>query len=345
MDKYRREVTIEILVGLFMFTVLIALSIFTIVLSHEHFMQKTYTYDIAFPEVGGLRDGDNVFLRGVRIGRVKETVMRPEKVLVHISVQTRLQFHKGYRIEIVDSSMLGGKFLKLDEGPETAPTLPKDAQLVGLPPVDLTADLSDTVDELKRAFAGLSEGKGTIGKLLVDDSLYNNLEATSANLRKITTRIEEGKGTIGKLLSDNGQVYDDAKASLANVRTITQDIADGKGTLGKLVTADDSTYADLQATIANLREITGKINSGEGTLGNLVSTNDTFYTDLQSTMAHLQSITAQIDSGKGTIGKLVKDEQLYDQLVLLIEDVRAGIDDLREAAPITSFGSILFGAF
>jgi hypothetical protein len=28
-----------------------------------------------------------------------------------------------------------------------------------------------------------------------------------------------------------------------------------------------------------------------------------------------------------------------------IEDVRAAIDDLREASPITSFGSVLFGAF
>ena len=61
MNKYRREVTIEIIVGLFMFTVLIALGIFTIVLSRENMLKKSYPYEFIFSEVSGLREGDNVF--------------------------------------------------------------------------------------------------------------------------------------------------------------------------------------------------------------------------------------------------------------------------------------------
>ena len=51
MNKFRREITIEILVGLFMFTVLIALGIFTIVLSRENFLRDAYSYEFVFTEV------------------------------------------------------------------------------------------------------------------------------------------------------------------------------------------------------------------------------------------------------------------------------------------------------
>ena len=74
MNKNRREVTIEILVGLFMFIVLIALGIFTIVLSNEKLWQETYQYEFVFSEVNGLREGDNVYLRGMTVGRVKQHV-------------------------------------------------------------------------------------------------------------------------------------------------------------------------------------------------------------------------------------------------------------------------------
>ena len=65
MNKYRREVTIEIMVGLFMFIVLIALGIFTIVLSQENLLKKTYAYEFVFSEIGGLREGDNVAMQQV----------------------------------------------------------------------------------------------------------------------------------------------------------------------------------------------------------------------------------------------------------------------------------------
>jgi len=59
----------------------------------------------------------------------------------------------------------------------------------------------------------------------------------------------------------------------------------------------------------------------------------------------VRSIAESIDAGEGTLGKLVRDAKLYDETTSLVEDVRAAVDDLREASPITSFGSVIFGAF
>jgi len=76
-----------------------------------------------------------------------------------------------------------------------------------------------------------------------------------------------------------------------------------------------------------------------------MSSDSGVYDDFGATMSALRSITESIDEGDGTLGRLVRNAKLYDETTLLVEDVRAAIDDLREASPITSFGSVLFGAF
>ena len=85
--------------------------------------------------------------------------------------------------------------------------------------------------------------------------------------------------------------------------------------------------------------------AGKGTLGNLIYSDSEFYDDFAATMSAMRSIFEGISEGEGTVGRLVRDARLYDEATLLVEDARAAIDDLREASPITSFGSVLFGAF
>ena len=346
MNKYRKEVSIEILVGLFVFIVLIALGVFTIILSHENLMQKRYAYEFVFPEVGGLREGDNVYTRGMVIGRVKQITLQDQRVHVYASVRIPLQFHQDYRIEVVDSSMLGGKFLKITEGSSTTPLIPENMPLRGSPPIDLVDELASAVHSLRTTADLLTKGEGTLGKMMTDDSLYKNLSKIGENLEQITDRLNRGEGSLGRLLADDdGALYENAKVTMENIRYLTDSLAKGEGTLGHLLSTNDTVYTDLQVTMANLRSISSKIDQGDGVIGKLLASDDSFYEDLQATMRSVRNISESIDEGKGTMGKLVKDDTLYDQTTLLVEDVRAAIDDLREASPITSFGSILFGAF
>jgi phospholipid/cholesterol/gamma-HCH transport system substrate-binding protein len=347
MNKYRREVGIEILVGLFMFTVLIALGIFTIVLSHENLLKKSHPYEFVFSEVAGLREGDNVYVRGMNIGRVKQIVLEDGHVRVYAALDMPLHLRRGYKVEVVDASMLGGKYLKVYEGPEEAPMLGENITLLGAPPIDLVGELASTVGSLKKMIDEVSTGKGTIGKLLKDEALYNNLSQVSSDAAKITARLERGEGTLGKLLvSDNGQMYEDGKVMMANLRAVSDSLAEGKGTLGKLLVSDNGQmYEDGKVLLANLRTVSDNLAKGNGMLGKLASGDDAAYEDLAATLAAIRSISESISDGEGTLGRLVRDAKLYDEATLLVEDVRAAVDDLREASPITSFGSVLFGAF
>ena len=41
----------------------------------------------------------------------------------------------------------------------------------------------------------------------------------------------------------------------------------------------------------------------------------------------------------------MKDDELYEEAKLLLQEIRATVDDFRETTPITTFTSVFFGAF
>lgn len=121
------------------------------------------------------------------------------------------------------------------------------------------------------------------------------LTETIANLQDITGKIKNGDGTLGKLVNDP-KMHDellatvnefksaaaDARAFMADSKTIVADIKSGKGSIGTLL-YDETTAANLKVSVQNIRDVTSKINSGQGTLGKLLA-DDTLYRDAQGVM-------------------------------------------------------------
>jgi len=325
-----REVSMEIVVGAFMFFILLALAVLTIVLSRENFLAPSYRLEVSFPEVMGLREGDNVTTRGVVVGRVKDVRVNDRDVVVLCSLNTRLTIHQDYRAEIVASSVLGGQHLSIDTGQPDSPLLAEGTPLRGLPPVDLVHEASTAIKSIRET--------------LVDGGVLDNLKSTMEQINRITAKLEQGEGTIGKLLSDP-KVYDDLSSLSANLRDIGDRLAKGEGTLGKLLSEDATLYEDMQDIVGNLKEVSDRLADGKGTIGKLLSEDDTLYNDLSASAASIRKISESIGSGEGTLGKLATDDELYEEARLLLQEIRATVDDLRETAPITTFTSIFFGAF
>ncbi len=309
-DKYKRDLSIEVVVGLFMFTILIALGIFTIVLSRQNFLQKKYPLKVVFEEVGGLREGDRVYLRGTQVGTVKSTFLDNNHVIVTSDLDVPVNFRRGYKVEVVDSSMLGGKMMKIFEGPLKAEPLPENERILGELPVNILEELGVAVAGVRRLSDDVAAGKGTLGKLIKDEEMYDQISGMMKSLNAVSARLENGEGTLGRLLSGDDQLYVDLQAAAANIRNITERIEQKQGALGQLLAEDSKIYADIEASVANIREVTEKINSGEGTLG-----------------------------------KLIDDDSVYAEAEKLMTELRAAIDDMRETSPVTTFSSVFFGAF
>ncbi len=104
--------------------------------------------------------------------------------------------------------------------------------------------------------------------------------------------MKEGKGTIGKLLNDES-LYDDAKVALTNLGQLTKKLNADGGTIGKLLN-DDTLYNEATGAATNLNEILEKVNSGQGTLGQLVN-DDSLYRDAKDTLLKVDKSIDTLD--------------------------------------------------
>jgi phospholipid/cholesterol/gamma-HCH transport system substrate-binding protein len=238
-----RELSMEVLVGTFMFVALLGLCIFTIVLSRENVFKKTYPFEVVFADVMGLRDGDNVMMRGMVVGKVKAMLLQEEGVRVLAALQRPIRLNKDYAIDVVFSSVLGGRYMQISEGrPDSGPIAP-DAVIKGKTPKDVMALVAEVAADLKEITGKINSGQGTIGKLLNDDGLYNdahdvvnefkasvkergllkNIESSMANLNEITAKINHGEGTLGLLVNDES-LYLEVKQMINDIRATVDEI-------------------------------------------------------------------------------------------------------------------------
>ncbi|MHC4491387.1 MAG: MlaD family protein, partial [Planctomycetota bacterium] len=80
----------------------------------------------------------------------------------------------------------------------------------------------------------LQEGKGTVSQLLDDDgAIYANIARMSDNLALVTDDVRAGRGTLGKLLADEG-IYEELMTMLQTFRE-TGDVARENAPLTSLV--------------------------------------------------------------------------------------------------------------
>ncbi|MFN2352548.1 MAG: MlaD family protein [Kiritimatiellia bacterium] len=186
-----RELFLEMLVGAFMFVVLLSLSFFTIILSRESFFAQTYPLEVVFEDVMGLRDGDNVVIRGMTVGKVKRLELRDDGVHVFANLQRPVQMRENYNVRVVPSSFLGGRYLQVDAGPDDAPLMPQDAVVRGEKPLDLMASAAVVVDDFKAITAKIRSGEGTLGKLVNDEELYQETTAAIGDVRRTLDDIRE----------------------------------------------------------------------------------------------------------------------------------------------------------
>lgn len=163
------------------------------------------------------------------------------------------------------------------------------------------------------AFGDAMGGNGKDGlfqkldRLVADNG--EKFSTTMTNLQEITTKVNKGDGTIGRLVNDPA-LYNEltstvqdiknaaagAKDFMANAQGILDQVKSGKGTLGALI-YDEKAGNDLKATVANFRSISDKVAKGEGTLGKLIN-DDQLFQSAQSTLKKAdRALDSMSDSG------------------------------------------------
>ena len=201
---------------------------------------------------------------------------------------------------------------------------------------------ASTLASLDKVAKDLAAGRGTAGELLTDRSLYDELlsmvkklSSTLDNTAGLVSDFRQGKGALPMLFGDE-KVAQDLAAIVANVNKVVAKIERGEGTVGKLL-GDDSIANDIAG-------VTHKLNGGEGTLGALLTRSDV-YDNVREISENLAVVSGTVRSGQGSLGRLVMDDEIYQQVKSALLIIQRALEEYREAAPVTTFTSVFFGAF
>jgi phospholipid/cholesterol/gamma-HCH transport system substrate-binding protein len=139
--------------------------------------------------------------------------------------------------------------------------------------------LTATIANMQAVSSQIAQGKGTVGKLIYDDSLYNSTLASITNLEDTATAIK--------------QTISDARLAITDARTILAQVNSGQGTVGKLL-KDETLYNETTASMTTLKEILQKINQGQGTVGKLLNDQE-LYRNAKLTLQKVDKATEGLE--------------------------------------------------
>lgn len=293
--EYRQNVKL----GIFVITglALFILAVFYIG-SERNVFNRTFTISAVFKNVEGLKEGDNVWLSGVKVGTVRNvTIVDEGKVIVKLSLKdNQTEFiKKDATASIGSDGLVGNKIVVIRPGKGQTPINHNDT-INSLSPTD-TQDLiniakdvgSNTrslTDDLKIITAKINKGQGIVGELLNEGELSRDLRETIEALRIASHNTNQATVDLKKLVAE---------------------IRDGEGLVTKLIT--DSTYANnFSAALENvadvgvnakqmsedLREVASKFNDPDNAIGVLLA-DSTFANKLRTTLNNAQSASVKLD--------------------------------------------------
>jgi len=154
----------------------------------------------------------------------------------------------------------------------------------------------------------------------------NEVVGLTRDLKRVTNGINRGEGTLGQLVN-NRQLYDQLNETLNRTSALMSRLENPRGTIGRLLD-DPSLYFSLNRAVASADSIISQINRTNGTVSRLLR-DDTLYVHLVSVVSRADSLVGAMSSGKGTIQKMFTDQQLYDQLVKTVTELNNVLADMR----------------
>jgi phospholipid/cholesterol/gamma-HCH transport system substrate-binding protein len=350
-------------VGLFFLVTIFALALVIEAVEDWHPFENRSDYSAYFDAAVGINAGDSVRLAGVEVGKIQSVGIEDNKVRIDFYVVEGTRIKEDSVAMIRQTNLLGGQFLGLDFGSDQSKVLPPGSTVQTregsnidqlITNLDRNQErvlgaLGDMVEESRGPFIEtmtqidsitrkIDQGEGTLGRIVNDPALYEEVQSAAANLQAILARIERGEGSLGQMLTDT-TLYDNASQSLANLSEISERVKEGKGSVGRLF-ADDELYVNAADTLANFRDVSAKANNGVGSLGKLVN-DDALYEEARGSMQRINSIAAKIDDGKGTLGRLVNEDDLYRDAKTTIHKVEKAVDGLSDQGPLSALGVVV----
>lgn len=321
--------------------VILGVLIFLMTGNKKIFIRKevVYTY---MDDAAAVIPGAAVMLNGIEVGEISKieltgdtTPNRIVRLEMKIQADKLSQIPVDSKAALSAANLLGAKFINIKKG-KTIETVRPGMEIASLNTMEFEemqqaigttlASLQNVIKRVDAIVGVVEQGRGSIGKLLIDEELYNRMMSIVTDVKVVSQALTQAKGTAGKLIYDDA-LYEDARRSIARLDSIIQDLQGGRGSAGKFL-KDDQVYEEARKTIAGFRQVVDELNAGKGSAGKFLKS-DQLHNQIATTLGKVDSMVDKINSGQGTIGQLLVNQQLYDNLSGATRELQGMIKDFR----------------
>jgi phospholipid/cholesterol/gamma-HCH transport system substrate-binding protein len=272
---------------------------------------KRYQLIAYVADANGLREGGSVMVAGQLAGTVKKIDFLPVdddttrnlKLTLAVDGNVQEQIRRDSKGKLRTMGLLGDKVFDITPGTPRFPILQPGDTI----PIEPSLDYEAVIAKASGA---------------VDDMV-----GLTKDLRSITGGIVAGKGTVGQLMT-NRALYDQLNGTLARANQMLAQFQNPNGTMGRLLN-DPTLYNRLSSVIASTDSLVSTLNSNKGTAGMLLR-DTTLYANMVGIIRGADSLMKTLTSGQGTASRLLTDQTLYDQLNKLVTDLSAILADVRK---------------
>ncbi len=259
-----------VIVGIFVFigVAIFIVTILTLGSQHKTFA-KSITVKSFFDNVNGLQKGNNIWFSGVRVGIIRNVSLRQNgTVEVDMSIEDESVKFIPYDVKakLSTDGLIGNKIIEIYGGTPNAAKI-KEGDIINAEKLLSTEAMMSTLSknndnlfaitsDFKIISNRLAQGKGTLGKLLTDETMMDELNATTGILKKAAQNLQQ--------LSTNVDAY-------------TKKLND-KGTLANDLVTDTVIFNKLRATVSRLQNVA---DSSQRIIANFKTTGDIINTGLK----------------------------------------------------------------
>ena len=222
---------------------------------------KRYHLTAFLPDVNGLREGGSVMVAGQLAGVVTKIEFLPVdndttrnlRLELAVDANVREQIRKDSKGKLRTLGLLGDKVFDITSGTPRYQALRDGDTVTVVPSLDYEAviaqasgavnDMVALTKDLRAITGGLVKGEGTMGQLLTNRSLYDQLNGTLGRANSMLARFQNPNGTVGRML-DDPTLYNKLLGVISSTDSLVVSINASKGTAGLLL-RDTTLYANL----------------------------------------------------------------------------------------------------
>jgi phospholipid/cholesterol/gamma-HCH transport system substrate-binding protein len=183
--------------------------------NQKSLFSSTFRVSGLFKNVNGLQIGNNVRFAGINIGVINDIQIVNDtsvRVVLLINESVKKFIKKDSKMSIGSDGLMGDKLVVVAPGVGASNSVVNDGdQIASVNPIDVDKiiakltkiedNVGSLVDNLSQVVAKVNSGKGSIGRLLNNDKMARDLDATVQSAKSTMENVHKTTTTVNQTLA------------------------------------------------------------------------------------------------------------------------------------------------